>query len=122
MRFLVDANLSPTVARALRTAGYEARHVADLQLLRASDDEIFERAAIEGDVVITADSDFAMLLALRRATNPSVVLLRGVAELQPAAHIALLLANLAALEEALTAGAIASLGPDRIRLRELPIR
>jgi len=45
MKFLLDANLSPAVAAALNDAGYESSHVADVGLLRASDDEILEFAA-----------------------------------------------------------------------------
>ena len=60
---------------------------------------------------MTAASDFAMLLALRRATSPSVVHLRQVSELSPDDHAELLAANLGTIEEELTRGAIASLGP-----------
>lgn len=38
MRLLVDANLSPHVAEGLRSAGFDAAHVADLGLLTADDD------------------------------------------------------------------------------------
>lgn len=72
--------------------------------------------------MVTSDSDFPMLLALSGASMPSVVLLRGVAELAPDAHAALLLANLPVVREDLERGAIVSLSPDRIRVRDLPIR
>lgn len=122
MKFLVDANLSPVIAAALNDSGFDALHVADLGLATASDDEIFDQAASDEMVVITADSDFPMMLALRRATSPSVVHLRHVTELSPKEHAALLVANLPALVDALDRGAIASLAPDRVRLRDLPIR
>ncbi len=122
MRLLVDANLSPRVATALRTAEFDAIHVGDIDLLTATDDEIFDRAAEDGFVVVTADSDFAMMLALRRATNPSVVHLRHVAELGPEDHIALLVANLPSIVEDLERGAIASLSPSRLAVRDLPLR
>lgn len=51
MRFLLDANLSPTLVEPLTHAGYEAVHVSDLGLLRASNDTIFSRAADENYVV-----------------------------------------------------------------------
>ena len=69
MRLLVDANLSPSVADGLRKAGVDAVHVVDLDLVTASDDDIFDRAVADGLTVVTADSDFGMLLALRRTTN-----------------------------------------------------
>lgn len=70
MKLLVDANLSPAVADGLVGAGFEATHVATLGLLTVSDDEIFDRAAHDGFVVVTADSDFGMLLARRRRSGP----------------------------------------------------
>ncbi len=42
---------------------------------------IFDQAAADGDVLITADSDFTNLLAARGSSGPSIVLLRHVADL-----------------------------------------
>jgi len=50
-------------------------------------------------VIVTVDTDFPMLIALRRATNPSIVLLRGVNELPPDQHAALVIANLPAVAD-----------------------
>ena len=122
MRLLLDANLSPKLVTALRAAGYDADHVADLGLLFASDEQIFERAATGQRTVVTADTDFSMLLALRATASPSVVLLRGVAELTWSAHAALLLANLEAVVTELDQGAIVSLSPTRMAVRMLPLR
>lgn len=122
MKLLIDANLSPSVADGLREAGFDAVHVADLDLVTASDGEIFDRAVSDGLVVVTADSDFGMLLALRRATSPSVVHLRHVAELGLEEHLALLVANLPAIADDLERGAIASLSATRLAVRDLPIR
>lgn len=122
MRFLLDANLSPALVDTLAEAGHSAVHVADLGLLRASDDAIFDRAVADGFVVVTADSDFPMMLALRGADRPSVVLLRHVTELPVQAQGALLVANLPAVLGDLAAGAIVSLSPTRLAVRTLPIR
>ncbi|MDP9117538.1 MAG: DUF5615 family PIN-like protein [Actinomycetota bacterium] len=121
MRFLLDANLSPALVIRLSDAGYQSRHVADLGLIAADDAAIFDRAAAEGDVVITADSDFSMLLAARRAAKPSVILLRQVAELPSQAHGDLLLANLPTVLDDLELGAVVSLSPTRLAIRRLPI-
>lgn len=121
MRFLLDANLSPALIEDLRSAGHAAAHVADLGLLTATDDAIFDRASADGFALITADSDFPMMLVLRRAKSPSVVLLRHVQELTPAEQGGLLVANLPAVLDDLDRGAIVSLSPRRLGVRRLPI-
>lgn len=121
MRFLLDANLSPRLVESLVRAGYAARHVAEIGLLRASDAQIFDRAAHDGDVLITADADFSMLLVARGSTGPSVVLLRHVAELSWRDHEALLVENLPAVLTDLHDGAVVSLSPTRLAVRRLPI-
>lgn len=121
MKLLLDANLSPAVAAALNDAGYETSHVGDVGLLRASDDEILEFAASNDYVVITADTDFPMMLALRGVSGPSVVLLRHVSELTLKEHAQLLTANLPLVAADLDNGAIVSLSPIRLAVRNLPI-
>lgn len=122
MRLLLDANLSPALAEPLTEEGYSVAHVADIGLLSATDDAIFDHAVENGYVVVTADSDFPMLLAARRAARPSVVLLRHVTELAKNEHTALLIANLPAVTEELEHGAIVSLSPKRLAVRKLPIQ
>lgn len=116
MRLILDANLSPKLVERLRNAGYDAAHVGDVDLLHASDEEIFDRASIDDWVVVTADTDFSMLLALRSTARPSVVLLRQIAELRPGAHFDLLVANLPAVAADLDAGAVVSLSPTRLAI------
>lgn len=58
MRFLIDAQLSPTLAKALAEAGHDAEHVADVGLLAATDDAIWAYAAANSAVIVTKDEDF----------------------------------------------------------------
>lgn len=81
MKLLIDANLSPRLVEPLAVEGYGVEHVSDIGLQRASDETILERAAQGRYVVVTADSDFPMMLAASRAEGPSVVHLRHVTEL-----------------------------------------
>jgi len=65
MRFLIDAQLPPALARWIAARGHRAVHVLDIDMIRASDAEIWERALAEEAVIVTKDSDFMELAALR---------------------------------------------------------
>lgn len=122
MKLLLDANLSPTIRAGLEASRHEVAHVGDTELLHASDREIMEYARAHHLVIVTADSDFASMLALADAEGPSVLQLRGVGERSPAVHLELLVENLPAVADDLEQGPVVSLSPTRLAVRRLPIR
>lgn len=120
MRFLIDNPLSPIVAEALGKAGHHAVHVRDLGLAGAEDETVFDLAADEQRVVVSADTDFGTILATREAKYPSVILFRRGTQRRPRRQVALLLANFDRMQEALESGSLVVIEEGRIRIRRLP--
>jgi predicted nuclease of predicted toxin-antitoxin system len=122
LRFLVDANLSPRVAVRLRSAGHDATHVGDGGLLTADDLSILAHASTGRRIIISADADFATLLAVGGRSEPSLVLLRSADRLTPDPQANLILANLDAVASDLDSGAVVTIGHGHLRVRTLPVR
>lgn len=66
MRFLLDAGISPRVARILTDAGHDAKHVRDLRVAGASDPIVLQAALDHGRTLLTLDTDRARLLPIER--------------------------------------------------------
>ena len=73
MKLLFDANLSPKLVGRLGELFPGSAHVFETGLARSTPDEqIWELAAAEGFMIVTADSDF-LDLAESRGSPPKVV-------------------------------------------------
>jgi predicted nuclease of predicted toxin-antitoxin system len=75
VRFIVDAQLPPALARFLSAKGHVAEHVSDLQMESCKDLEIWEWARTADAVFVTKDEDFVDLQIRRR--EPAVVWVRS---------------------------------------------
>jgi len=120
LKFLVDAALSPVVAAGLRRAGHDAVHVVDYDMLQAADIDVLLRASREDRVIVSADTDFAMLLATRSEARPSLVLFRHRMR-SPEVQVRRTLGVLADVQEPLEEGSIVVVEETRLRIRRLPI-
>ena len=58
MKFLIDHQLPPALARFLRSEGHEVQHVRELGLKEADDAVIWRQALANGQVVVSKDEDF----------------------------------------------------------------
>ena len=75
MRFLVDAQLPPALARMLAAKGFEAEHVFDVGLDEAEDNRVWAYAKQANATIITKDEDF-IVLASFDPNGPPIVWVR----------------------------------------------
>ena len=120
IKILLDQGLPRSAAGLLRQQGWDALHVGDVGLATASDQTILKHAQQQGSAVITLDADFHALLAVSGASAPSVVRLR-IEGLKGSELAALLIRVWDRAGVALTRGAIATVTPTSIRIKDLPI-
>jgi predicted nuclease of predicted toxin-antitoxin system len=86
----------------------------------ARDEEILARALAEDRIVISADSDFSVILAAQEAERPSFILFRNPDLRTGPDYMELLLPALSILEPELVAGCVAVFRNTRLRVRRLP--
>lgn len=120
MRFVVDMNLSPKWCEVLQAEGWDAIHWSAVASIRAPDPEIMLWALRDSRVVLTHDLDFGALLALTRASGPSVVQVR-TQDVRPQSLAPILIPVLHQYQRELEAGAIMVIDEARCRVRLLPL-
>lgn len=96
-------------------------HTFELGLERAEDRELLTLAVDEDRIVVTGDTDFGTLLAMRRATVPSLVLFRARHMSRAEQQAAVILRHLGEIADNLEQGAVAVVTDDCIRVRRLPL-
>ena len=120
MNILVDMNLSPSWADFFTSAGFTAVHWSNEGAPNASDYELMQWAAQRDYIVLTADLDFAAILAATEGNRPSVILVRNDI-LTPDALGNAVLAVIQQAKDELIAGAIVSVDAEQARIRVLPL-
>lgn len=122
MKFLIDQNLSPLLARLLEPYAESSHHVEDVGLRHATDADIIAYAGARSLIIISQDDDFAALIATEGRSLPSVIQLRGV-QAVAASDIATIIVNqLTEFAGPLRQGAIITITDQKYRIRSLPIR
>jgi predicted nuclease of predicted toxin-antitoxin system len=58
VKFLIDAQLPPALARWIERQGHRATHIFEIGLERGKDGPIWEHARNDNAVIITKDEDF----------------------------------------------------------------
>ena len=117
MRFLIDENISPLIADALRAAGHDVT-AAVLVCPGAPDSQVVRLAIDDARMIISEDKDFGEL-AFRDGLHP-LGLVRLVLQGQTPAEKATRILQVLQTESTAIAGAILVVEPSRTRRRALP--
>jgi predicted nuclease of predicted toxin-antitoxin system len=120
VKILVDMNLSPLWVQALEDHGFAAIHWSSVGDGRAPDAELMKWAHQNAHIVFTNDLDFGAILAITRATAPSVIQVRAQ-DVSPEHLNDLVVRALRQHEEILRQGALISIDEARLRSRILPL-
>lgn len=76
MKFLIDAQLPPALARLLSSLGHDALHVVEAALVGSTDHAIWNYAVADTRTIITKDEDFKNILLLASAPTTPVIWVR----------------------------------------------
>jgi len=116
VRFLADMGVSPMTVAFLRKLGHEAVRLTEVGLERRTDADVIAYAIRQGQVVLTFDLDYPVLLALNPESRVSAIVLRTMSA-EPEWINQRLRQTLPLMTDALTEGAIAVVEDGRIRIR-----
>jgi predicted nuclease of predicted toxin-antitoxin system len=120
MKLRIDMNLSPKWVDRLTEAGFETAHWSSLGSRRASDLAITQYAGSHDWVVLTHDLDFGAILAVTHGEKPSVIQIRS-GDVSPETIDPQVFLAIRDTSAELTAGALMTIDPERMRIRLLPL-
>lgn len=75
VKLLLDENLSPAVALALKKQGLDVVHIRDRGMLGTTDPEVFDKAFAEDRILVTLNVGDFVKLASARELHAGVVLI-----------------------------------------------
>jgi len=120
IRFVIDVSLSPAWVDVLTEHGWPAIHWSTVGDPRAKDHVLMSWAREHAHAVFTHDLDFGTLLALTRASGPSVIQVRAQDVLPE--HLAEIVVGAVRMYESeLHDGALVTVDEARGKVRMLPI-
>jgi predicted nuclease of predicted toxin-antitoxin system len=76
IRLVLDQGVPRDAAALLREHGHDCTHVGEIGMSTATDEEIVAWSLEQRAIVITLDADFHAILAVSRASAPSVIRMR----------------------------------------------
>jgi predicted nuclease of predicted toxin-antitoxin system len=120
MKIVIDMNMSPKWCSVLNSAGHNARHWSEIGAAESEDLEILDWARANEHIILTADLDFAGILAASGDSRPSVVVMR-LGRHSPALHGSLVTGAIERFADDLRKGAVLSIDNKSLRARLLPL-
>lgn len=75
MKWLIDAQLPPALARYISSKGEDAMHVVDLHMMESPDHQIWQLALNEKRIIVTKDEDFQIQASVS-TESPQIVWVR----------------------------------------------
>lgn len=120
MKFLLNENISPSLAGKLSTIKIDSVHVRDVDLIGHPDTRIIEYAIIQDFIIITHDLDYSRIISLSAKEKPSVITVR-VDKISSEILFSLIKNNIDNLKSYLQKGALITMEEDKIRFRLLPV-
>ena len=121
IKLVVDVGLSPAWVDVFAKHGWPAVHWSGVGDPRAKDYVVMAWAREHRHVVFTHDLDFGTLLALTRASGPSVVQVRAQ-DVLPVHLEEVVVGALRRYEHELQTGAIVTVDEARGKVRMLPLK
>lgn len=121
MNLIIDENLPPIWCEFLYCHSHTAIHWQDIGQHGDPDEMIFDYAQAERSIILTQDLDFGRILALRGTQLPSLIQLRVDCPI-PSEIGTTVIQVLQIHAEALMAGVLISIEPERHRVRLLPLQ